>query len=372
MEERIKKWRLILGKSAAEMADSELSEDLQGMDDVLDALYDSDQEGNLGSSSPSVNRWLGDIRKYFPEKVVQLMQNDALDRLGLHQILTEPELLKTIEPDIHLVATLLTLKKMIPAKTKETARMVVGKLVRKIEQQLKNPLREAVTGSIHRAKRNRRPTLKEIDWNKTIRVNMKHYQKDLKTIIPEQLIGYGRRGQALRKVILLVDQSGSMASSVVYASILAAVMASLKSLKTHLVVFDTTVVDLTPELADPVSVLFGTQLGGGTDIGQALEFVQPMIERPADTILVLVSDLFEGGNKGALLQTAASIKRSGVQFVALLALSDQGKPVYDRTMAERFAALDIPAFACTPELFPDLMAAAIKGEDLRQVMSGAV
>ena len=364
MEERIKKWRLILGKSAAEGAGADLSEEMQGMDDVLDALYDSDQEGNLGSSSPNVNRWLGDIRKYFPDKIVQVMQNDALDRLGLHQILTEPELLKTIEPDIHLVATLLTLKKIIPARTKDTARMVVGKLVKQIEQKLKNPMREAITGSIHRAKRNRRPTLKEIDWNKTIRLNMKHYQQDLKTIIPENLIGYGRRGQALKKVILLVDQSGSMASSVVYASILAAVMASLKSLKTHLVVFDTAVVDLTPQLADPVSVLFGTQLGGGTDICQALQFVQPMIERPADTILVLISDLFEGGNKSELLKTAASIQRSGTQFITLLALSDQGKPVYDRSIAESFAALQIPTFASSPEKFPDLMAAAIKGEDL--------
>ena len=369
MEERIKKWRLILGKSAAEEgAEMDLSEEMQGMDDVLDALYDSDEEGNLGSSSPNVNRWLGDIRKYFPDKVVQVMQNDALDRLGLHQILTEPELLKTIEPDIHLVATLLTLKKIIPAKTKETARMVVGKLVKKIERQLKNPMREAITGSIHRAKRNRRPTLKEIDWNKTIRLNMKHYQPDLKTIIPENLIGFGRRGQALKKVILLVDQSGSMASSVVYASIFAAVMASLKSLKTHLVVFDTAVVDLTPELADPVSVLFGTQLGGGTDICQALQFVQPMVERPGDTILVLISDLFEGGNKNLLLQTAASIQRSGAQFFTLLALSDQGKPVYDRAMAEQFAALNIPTFACTPEKFPELMATAIKGGNLQQVV----
>lgn len=368
MEERIEKWRLILGKSAEEGSGADLSEEMQGMDDVLDALYDSDQEGNLGSSSPNVNRWLGDIRKYFPEQVVQVMQNDALDRLGLHQILTEPELLKTIEPDIHLVATLLTLKKIIPAKTKDTARMVVGKLVKQIERKLKNPMREAITGSIHRAKRNRRPTLKEIDWNKTIRLNMKHYQQDLKTIIPENLVGYGRRGQALKKVILLVDQSGSMASSVVYASILAAVMASLKSLKTHLVVFDTAVVDLTPELADPVSVLFGTQLGGGTDICQALQFVQPMIERPTDTIVVLVSDLFEGGNKGELLKTAASIQRSGTQFITLLALSDQGKPIYDRSMAEGFAALQIPTFACSPEKFPNLMAAAIKGEDLKRAL----
>jgi len=367
MDERLQKWRLILGKSAdSGEGEEELTGDMHGMDNVLEALYDSDQQGSLGSSSPNVNRWLGDIRKYFPNNVVQVMQHDALDRLGLTQIITEPELLKAIEPDIQLVATLLTLKKIIPNKTKETARMVVGKLVKKIEKKLKNPLRQAIHGSLHRAQRNRRPSLKEIDWNKTIRVNMKNYQQDLKTIIPETLIGYGRRGQALKKIILLVDQSGSMAASVVYASILAAVMGSINSVKTHFIVFDTAVVDLTGALADPVSVLFGTQLGGGTDINQALQYVEPMIKQPSDTILILISDLYEGGNAKELLETAARIQASGTKFISLLALSDQGAPVYDRAMAERFGRMQIPTFACTPEAFPSMISDAIRGREVRE------
>lgn len=366
MDERLQKWRLILGKSAdSGEGEGELNAEMQGMDDVLEALYDSDQQGSLGSSSPNVNRWLGDIRKYFPNNVVQVMQHDALDRLGLTQILTEPELLKAIEPDIHMVATLLTLKKIIPARTKETARIVVGKLVKQIEARLKNPLRQAIHGSLHRAQRNRRPQLKEIDWNKTIRANMKNYQQDIKTIIPETLIGYGKRGQALKKIILLVDQSGSMASSVVYASILAAVMASVNSVRTHFIVFDTSIADLTPELVDPVSVLFGTQLGGGTDINRALQYVEPMIQQPKDTILILISDLYEGGNVKELLDTASRIQRSGAKFITLLALSDKGKPVYDRAMAERFGKMQIPAFACTPDAFPDLIADAIRGREIQ-------
>ncbi len=368
MDERLRKWRLILGKNSDASGEIDLSEEMKGMDEALDALYDNEQKGGLGSSSPNVNRWLGDIRKYFSSPVVQIMQKDALERLGLQQMLTEPELLEAIEPDVHLVATLLSLNKIMPKKTRATAREVVRQVVEKLEKKLKNPLRQALEGSLHRAQRNRRPKHKEIDWNKTIRLNLKNYQKDLNTVIPEQLVGFGKKGSALKKVILLVDQSGSMASSMVYAGVLGAVMASVRSLKTHLVVFDTSVVDLTEELQDPIDLLFATQLGGGTDINQALAFAEKLIQQPRDTIVVLISDLFEGGNAAGLLRRAASIQSSGAQLIALLALNDQGAPAHDRGVAEKFASLEIPTFACSPDQFPDLMAAAIKKDDIRQWM----
>lgn len=366
MDERLKKWRLVLGKHADQENQVQLSGDQQGMDNVLEALYDSDQEGRggLGSSSPNVNRWLGDIRKYFPTSVVQVMQKDALERLDLQQMLFEPETLGNIEPDVSLVGTLLSLKKVIPTKTKETARRVVQKVVDDLEKKLSNPMREAVTGALSRSIRNRNPKLNEIDWHQTIKANMKHYQKEYKTIIPQRLIGFGRKGQALREVILVVDQSGSMASSVVYSGVFGAVMASLKSLKTQFVVFDTAVVDLTKDLKDPVDLLFGTQLGGGTDINKALAYTEKLITNPDDTILVLISDLYEGGNQREMLKRAMQIKASGVQFIALLALSNDGAPMYDRNVAAKFAAMDIPAFACTPDQFPDLMATAIKKESM--------
>ena len=332
-EEHIKKWRLILGKKSEQKKEGEisLSKEEKGMDNVLEALYESERRKGLGSSSPNVNRWLGDIRKYFPSSVVQLMQKDALENLGLDRMLLEPELLQSIEADVNLVATILSLKKVIPKKTKATAREVVQKVVRELEKKLHNPMREAIKGSLNKAVRNRNPKLNEIDWHKTIRANLKHYQKKYKTIIPERLIGYGKKGQALKRVILLIDQSGSMASSIVYASVLGAIMASIRSLKTHLVVFDTSVVDLTNELHDPVDLLFGTQLGGGTDINRAVAYAEKLIQNPADTILVLISDLFEGGNENELLQRAASIKSSGVQFISLLALDDKGAPMYSRS-----------------------------------------
>ncbi len=369
MEERLRKWRSILGKKADPTGESALEGEAQGMDEVLEALYDTERQGGLGSSSPQVNRWLGDIRQYFPTSVVQVMQKDAMDRLGLQQMLLEPELLESVEPDVHLVATLLSLNKVMPSKTKESARQVVAKVVEQLEKKLRNPMREAIEGSISRAVRNRRPRFKEIDWNRTIRLNLKHYQKEQRTIIPEQLIGHGRKGQSLRHVILLIDQSGSMATSMVYAGVLGAVMASLRSIKTHLVIFDTSVVDLTDQLDDPVELLFATQLGGGTDINKAMAYTEALISQPNDTILVLLSDLYEGGNERELIRRVANVHHSGVQLITLLALSDKGAPMYDKSMAGKFAALGIAAFSCSPELFPDLMAAAIKKESIGNWMA---
>lgn len=363
-DEKLEKWRLILGEKADQKGDIPLKAEMKGMDKTLAAVYDSDRKGGLGSSSPNINRWLGDIRKYFPSSVVQVMQKDALERLDLTQMLLEPELLESVEPDLQLTATLLSLNKVMPDRTRETARIVVQKVVEKLEKKLKNPMREAIEGTLRREVRNRRPKFNEIDWGKTIRANLKHYQPEYKTIIPENLYGYGRKGQALKHVILALDQSGSMATSVVYGAIFGSIMSSLRSVKTSLIVFDTEVVDFTDQLSDPVELLFGTQLGGGTDINKALAYAEKLVVSPSDTILVLITDLYEGGSESALIRRAASIKASGVQFVTLLALNDEGAPSFDRRMAAQFSALDIPAFGCSPDQFPDLMAAVIKKESL--------
>jgi len=375
VSERLRRWRLMLGPESdgtgwALAGDTDLS-----IDKTLEALYGADEskpQGGLGGSAPNVARWLGDIRTYFPTPVVQVMQKDALERLNLRQMLLQPELLEAVEADVHLVSTLLSLNRVIPEKTKETARMVVRKVVEDLEKKLEGPMRQAIRGSLDRARRNRRPRYADMDWNRTIRANLKNYQPDYKTIIPEKRIGYGRKksSSTLRDIILCVDQSGSMASSVVYTSIFGAVMASLSSVKTSMVVFDTSVVDLTSELHDPVELLFGTQLGGGTNIEQALAYCQSLVGAANDTILILISDLYEGGNREKLVQRATSLVNSGVQVITLLALSDRGAPASDSAMGAKLAGLGIPCFACTPDLFPDLMAAAIKREDIGQWASG--
>lgn len=353
------KWRLILGETEALDEEVLLTREEQGMDKVLEALYQSNKKGGLGRSSPNVNRWLGDIRKYFPTPVVQVMQKDALENLNLKRMLLEKELLESVVPDVQLAATLLTLSQALPEESKETARWVVRQVVEALEKKLKNKMHSAIKGSLSRLTNNRNPKLNEIDWHKTIRKNLRNYQQKEKIIIPEKLVGYGKKGRQLKHIILLQDQSGSMASSVVHAGVMASIMASLQSLKTEMIAFDTAVVDLTPYLHDPVELLLATQLGGGTDIEKAIRYIQPRITRPSDTIVVLISDLFEGGNKRSLLERIRNIKEAGVQFISLLALDDDGTPAYDREIAHFLTQMDIPCFACTPMAFPDIIEEAI-------------
>ncbi|MFE9781159.1 vWA domain-containing protein [Streptomyces sp. NPDC005775] len=378
--ERLRRWRMVLGADSAESTGCTLTGRDAAMDGALTALYEgggrsggrggSGRSAGLGASAPSVARWLGDIRTYFPTSVVQVMQRDAIDRLGLSALLLEPEMLEAVEADVHLVGTLLSLNKAMPETTKETARAVVRKVVDKLERKLSTRTRATLTGALDRSAKVTRPRHHDIDWDRTIRANLKNYltlpgEEGAGTIVPERLIGYGRAAQSVKKdVILCIDQSGSMAASVVYASVFGAVLASMRALRTRLVVFDTAVVDLTDQLDDPVDVLFGTQLGGGTDINRALAYCQSRITRPADTVVVLISDLYEGGIRNEMLKRVAAMKASGVQFVTLLALSDEGAPAYDRDHAAALSALGAPAFACTPDLFPDVMAAAIEKRPL--------
>jgi len=371
-EERLRRWRLLLGAAADGSCGRVSGRDGQ-LDAALAALYEQGEQGDgrgrsagLGASAPRVARWLGDIREYFPSTVVQVMQNDAIERLNLTRLLLEPEMLAAVEPDVHLVGTLLSLNRVLPDRTKELARQVVAKVVAELERRVAQQTRAAVTGALNRATRINRPRHADIDWDRTIRANLKHYQAEHRTIVPERLVGYGRRTSAVqRDVVLCVDQSGSMAASVVYSGVFAAVLASMRSLKTSLVVFDTAVVDLTDQLHDPVEVLFGTQLGGGTDINRAIGYGQQLITRPRDSIFVLISDLYEGGVREQMLRRVGEMVGAGVQVIVLLALSDEGAPAYDHRNAAALAALGVPAFACTPDAFPDLMAAAIERRDLQ-------
>ena len=266
----IEKWRLILGGNEADGTGISLPQMLAGMDDALTALYefepgsqfgnnyDENKTGGQGGSSPKISRWLGDIRKYFPQQVVHVMQGDAMKHDELKKkMMFEPEILEKADADIHLVATLMELGKLIPSKTKATAKKVVKKVVDEILQRLEQKTISAINGAIDKSSINRRPKYKEINWNATIRKNLKHYQPDYKTIIPETLISYGRKSRkSLKDIVLCLDQSGSMGTSVVYSGIFGSVMASIPNVTTKMLVFDTQVVDLTEDLQDPVDLLF--------------------------------------------------------------------------------------------------------------------
>ncbi len=393
IDERDRRWRLILGKTEEDTeqgAEGEagqqgeagesgppdgnmpsLGEEDGRMDRALEQLYGDDSEdGDLSDADPDIARWLGDIRQWFSEPVAQLLQRDMLEKSNLRKLLNDPDLMDHIEPDIHLVSDILALRRILPSKTRETAKQVVRKIVDELREQLSRPLEQAIRGAIHRPTVNRRPKHKEINWGRTVYKNLKHYQPSHNTIVPEQLIGYGRQDRGLRDMIVCVDTSGSMSSSMVYAGIYASVMASLPTISTKLVMFSTAVVDLTEELEDPVDMLFGIQLRGGTNIEKAVAYCQQIVERPTETTLILITDLFEGGDKEVLVERLNELTQRGVQVVTLLALNDEGAPRFNRELAQQLVMLGIPSFACTPQHFPGLMGAILDGRDVEQWAAG--
>ncbi len=374
MDELQRRWQMMLG------GESEgLSERDSRITTALDALYEQHdgsgggkkgaRRGGLGRSAPRVAQWMGDIRKCFPTSVVQVIQKDAFSRLGLQQMLLEPEFLAAMQADVNLVADLMSLQGMMPEKTKQTAREVIQNVVAELMQRLERKTAEALRGALDRSRRTTRPRAVDIDWPRTIRANLHQYLPQYQTVVPERLIGFARKQRRLvdlDEVILCVDQSGSMAPSVIYSSIFAAVMASLPVVRTQLVCFDTVILDLTEKLSDPVEVLFGIQLGGGTDINQAVSYCAEKIQQPRKSHLILITDLCEGGNADELIARLARLVADGANVIVLLALSDEGRPYYDAEMASAVAAMGIAVFACTPDQFPDLMASALRREDIFQ------
>lgn len=370
-DEQKRRWRLALGSE-----EEQLNGEDKRLSTALSMLYNASNSasggpskgrGGLGRSAPKVARWMGDVREFFPTPIVQVVQKDAFERLGLREMLLQPEFLSAVEADVNLVADLMSMRGIMPEKTKSTAREVIAKVVAKLMEKLERKTAESLRGAVDRSKRTFRPRYNDIDWARTIHANLRHYQKDHKTVVPEKLIGFMRQQRRivdLDEIILCVDQSGSMASSVVYASIFAAVMASLPVVQTKLICFDTAILDLTEDLADPVDVLFGVQLGGGTDINQAVAYCQQKIERPTKSHFIMITDLYEGGNEKEMLARLGAMVKSGINVIVLLALTDDGRPSYSQPTAEAVAAMGIPVFACTPDQFPDLMATALRKEDI--------
>jgi hypothetical protein len=371
------RWRLILGQASDEKLSRMgggaplLGQEESLMDRALAALYDDTTGGGargagLGPSYPNIAKWLTDIRALFPHDVVSLIQADAIERKGLKQLLMEPETLATVKPDINIVETLLTLKEQIPSKSKEQARALVKALVDEILKQMEHELRQAVSGALNKRQHSPLPSLPNTDWKRTITKNLKNYDTERKRIIPEKFYFFANQRVSKEwSVILDMDQSGSMADSIIYASIMGSIFASMPALDTRIVAFDTEVVDLTERCGnDPVDILFGVQLGGGTDINKSVKYCSQFIENPKKTLFILISDLYEGGVAAGLLRQLGELKESGVTVLVLLALSDEGVPSYDEALARKISALGIPSFGCTPNKLPELIGGALRGDDL--------
>lgn len=385
IETKLKKWRLILGGETdkalsgmnSQAGGLELSSEEKIMDEALAAIYDETTEsgissgkggkrGGVGKSAPNLAKWLTDVRKFFPEDVVSVIQSDAITKKGLKQLLLEPETLKTVKPDISMVTTLMALNKQIPEKAKESARELIKAVVDEIMKTMEQEIRRAVTGALNKKNHSPLPSLSGMDWKRTINRNLKHYDPDKKRIIPEKFYFFERTKKMKDwTVILDMDQSGSMAASIVYASVMGAIFAGIPAIDTHVVAFDTEVVDLTEMCRnDPVDVLFGVQLGGGTDINKSVGYCSQFIENPRKSMFILISDLYEGGVEAGLLRKLTEMHESGVKVIVLLALSDRGTPAYDEVLGKKISAIGIPCFACTPNKLPQLVEAALKGKDL--------
>lgn len=368
------RWRLVLGEEATKMDDYSLSADELLLDEALAAIYEnkndvltSKKSAGKGPSSPNLAKWLIDVRNFFPEDVVSVIQNDAIERKGLKQLLLQPEVLQNIKPDITMVGTLLSLNGQIPEKSKETARLLVKSVVDEIMKRMEQDMRKAVTGALNKKSHSPIANFASTDWKRTINRNLKNYDLSTKRLIPEKFYFFERQQkQKDWTVILDIDQSGSMYESIIYSSVMGAIFASMPALDTRVVAFDTNITDLTELCAnDPVDMLFGIQMGGGTDINKSVAYCQTLIENPAKTLFILISDLYEGGVRKGLLRRLEEMKDSGVTVLVLLALTDSGKPDYDKDLGKEISKLGVACFACTPDRLPELVAAAIQKQDLK-------
>jgi hypothetical protein len=390
---QLARWRLILGKSAEEplqlmgnFGDQPiLAGELSELDEALEAIYTSDEierseweapidgrphVASGGRAFPRVAKWLDQIRTFFPKDIVVLLQKDAIERRGLKELLLEPEILANVEPSLDLAATVLAMKNMVPERAKAAARELVRRVVEDVRKQLESQLTQAIRGALLRNRQSPFRSLPNLDWPRTIRRNIRNYQPELKTIIPEHLSFFGRQQRQNQwNIIIAMDQSGSMATSLIYGGIMGAILASIGAIETHVVAFnDVDVVDLTEHCADPVDLLFGVQLGGAEDYWKATCYCERFMHTPSKTLYVLLADLQDTSpNTGRFLKKMEFLLESGIKAIGLLAISDQGVPSHNEKLAGQLAAMGMPCFGCTPDRLPEMLAAVLRGGDLKAI-----
>jgi VWA domain containing CoxE-like protein len=385
------RWRLILGKSAEDslqkmgncVGQSILGGDQCELDEALEAVYSGDEieqdeweapmDGRphgavKGRTFPRVAKWLDQIRSFFPKDVVVLIQKDAIERRGLKELLFEPEIMANVEPSLDLAATVLAMKNMVPEKAKSAARDLVRKVVEEVRKRLESQFTQAIRGALQRNRHSPFRSLPNLDWPRTIRRNIKNFNTELQTIIPEQISFFSRQQRQNQwNIIIAMDQSGSMATSLIYGGIMGAILASIGAVETHVVAFNhEDIVDLTEHCHDPVDLLFGVQLGGAEDYWKATCYCERFMHTPAKTLYVLLADLYDTSpNTKRFVAKMEFLLESGIKAIGLLAISDQGKPSFNESLAETLAKMGMPCFGCTPERLPELIAGVLRGNDLK-------
>jgi len=378
------RWRLALGPEVERAADGMglagllggaaalgLEErDLEEMDDALTFSYGL--SAGKGGSAPYIPKWLSAIRRYFKQETVALMQKDAIEKKGITSLLFEPETMPLLEKNVELVALLMSARGLVPDAAKEAAREIVREVVEDLRKKLESSVRSAVYGALRKDKHSTMPVLRNLDWQRTIRTNLKGWDKERRRLVPERIHFWAnQRRQHEWDVILAVDQSGSMGRSCVYASVMAAIFASLDVLKTSMVLYDTEVADVSHLLNDPVEILFTAQLGGGTDGKRALAYIQEnLIQRPQKTLFMWVTDLGESADSRAeIVARMRTLVDSKVRAFVLLALDEGGRPWFDRDLAAQLTQIGVPCFGCTPNKLVQVMERAIKGQDMSSLVT---
>ena len=355
------RWRLILGSAADEAfgGAARLSPDALAMDAALAWLYDRDPDlaerdirdrrGDLGPSRLTVPAWLSEIHRLFPKETIERVERDAVERYEIHEVVTNPEVLARATPNETLLKAVLRTKHLMNAEVLAMARELVARVVRELMERLARELRTSLSG----AKSRRRSTVKaakNFDPKGTIRQNLATFDKERKKLIIKRPLFFSRTRRHFEKwqIILLVDESGSMLGSVIHAAVTAACLWGLPGMRTHLCIFDTEVVDLTASVTDPVEVLMRVQLGGGTDIGGAVAYAAGLIEAPRRSIVVLITDFFEGATKEVLVRRVKALCDQGTIVLGLAALDAEANPDFDRDLARRLVSVGAFIGAMTP------------------------
>ena len=368
-DQQVKRWRLILGQYADDNLNNKLDSYEQQIDQALDYLYQHEylarglltegknrSGGKDGSVYNTVN-WLRQSRKLFPKSTFERMQNQALERYNLQGILNNPNAVKELQPNFNSVRLLMRLRGKLSNSVQDEVKALIKKVVDEILQKIQTSFINTMTGKKNRFRRSLRKNSQNFDWRTTIKANLKHFDHDQQRIVIEKAIFNSRAKRQLPwDIILCVDQSGSMDSSIIYSAVCASIITQLPAVKLHLFVFDTQVVDLSHLVSDPVEILMTVQLGGGTNIGYALNYAEQRITNPTRTIMVVVSDFYEGVNLTNLYNTVARLNANRVKMLGLAALDYSATPVYDLQTSQELANRGMQIAALTPEHFANWLA----------------
>ncbi len=371
-EQALARWRLILGRFAEEGLPGALDAQGQRMDRALDFLYgreyrgrggraDSGGPGGDGPSTLNVPAWLHEVRELFPREAAEVVERHALERYGMAELVTDPQIMERMEPNMALLRAVLTFKHLMSGAVLEAARRVVRRVVEDLRRRLEGDVRRTLLGKLNRFQHSPLRVAQNFDWRRTLRANLRHYDRERGRLLAERILFFARVERRLPwHVILAVDQSGSMLDSVIHSAVMAGILAGLPSLKVSLVVFDTAVVDLSGYVDDPTQALLSVQLGGGTDIARALAYCETLVENPHRTVLLLVSDFYEGGPPERLLAGARRLREAGVRLLGLAALDPEATPSYDRLIAARLVDAGAEIAALTPLQLADWLVRVIR------------